>query len=293
MCRWLAYSGPEIYLEDLIIKPSRSLLVQSRFARENYVENMPGLPDGAFPTNGDGFGVAWYGDREQPGLYRDLRPAWSDRNLVNLAEQIKSGLFLAHLRAAYHGLVQRTNSHPFRHRRWTFQHNGEISGFVHIKRTLQFAVDEELFPRIQGTTDSETAFFLALSFGLNEDPKGAMERMVGFVERHQRQAGIDQPFRLTCAFSDGTTLYGIRYATDAKAKTLYYNKTDDCLDDVINEARDTPRGGTVLLSEPIDDCPGNWVEVPSGSFVTVADGQVQVEKFQPAPPGGPDPVGHG
>jgi len=132
MCRWLAYSGPEIYLEDLIIKPSRSLLVQSRFARENYVKNMPGLPDGAFPTNGDGFGVAWYGEREHPGLYRDLRPAWSDRNLVNLAEQIKSGLFLAHLRAAYHGLVQRTNSHPFRHGCWTFQHNGEILSLIHI-----------------------------------------------------------------------------------------------------------------------------------------------------------------
>jgi len=281
MCRWLAYSGPEIHLEDLIIKPSRSLLVQSRFARENYVENMPGLPDGAFPTNGDGFGVAWYGDREQPGLYRDLRPAWSDRNLVNLAEQIRSGLFLAHLRAAYHGLVQRTNSHPFRHERWTFQHNGEISGFEHIKRTLQFAVDDALFPRIQGTTDSETAFFLALSFGLKDDPQGAMERMVGFVEHHQQQAGIDQPFRLTCAYSDGTTLYGIRYATDAKAKTLYYNKSDDCLEDVMNEATDTPRGGTVLLSEPIDDCPGNWIAVPQSSFVSVRGPDVELQPFRP------------
>ena len=293
MCRWLAYSGPEIYLEDLIIKPSRSLLVQSRFARENFVENMPGLPDGAFPTNGDGFGVAWYGERERPGLYRDLRPAWSDRNLVNLAEQIKSGLFLAHLRAAYHGLVQRTNSHPFRQGCWTFQHNGEISGFERIKRTLQFAVDDDLFPCILGTTDSETAFLLALSFGLDRDPQGAMERMVGFVEHHQHQAGIDQPFRLTCAFSNGRRLYAIRHATDDKPKTLYYNKSPDCLDDVMNEATDNPPAGTVLLSEPIDDCPDNWVEVPSGSFVTVADGQVQVEPFRPIPPGGPDPVKQG
>ena len=285
MCRWLAYSGPEIYLEDLIIKPSRSLLVQSRFARENYVENLPGLPDGAFPTNGDGFGVAWYGDREQPGLYRDLRPAWSDRNLVNLAEQIKSGLFLAHLRAAYHGLVQRTNSHPFRHGCWTFQHNGEISSFEQIKRSLQFAVRPDLFQYIQGTTDSETAFFLAITFGLQDDPKGAMERMVGFVESEQEKAGITEPFRLTCAFCDGKTLYAIRYSTDGKPKTLYYNRSSAGLDDVINDEAETPSSGTILLSEPIDDCPGNWQEVPPASFVSVRDSEVRIEPFAPIPPG--------
>jgi glutamine amidotransferase len=284
MCRWLAYSGPEIYLEDLIIKPSRSLLVQSRFARENYVENIQGLPDGAFPTNGDGFGVAWYGERDQPGLYRDLRPAWSDRNLVNLAEQIKSGLFFAHLRAAYHGLVQRTNSHPFRHGRWTFQHNGEISGFEEIRRSLQMAVAPELFKSIQGTTDSETAFFLALTLGLASDPKGAMERMVGFVEQEQVRAGIRAPFRLTCAFSDGERIYAIRYSTDGKPKTLYHNHSDKGLSEVLYENSDSRGRGTILLSEPIDDCPENWVSVPSGSFVTVCDGQVQTEAFLPSRP---------
>ncbi len=285
MCRWLAYSGPEIYLEDLIIKPSRSLLVQSRFARENYVKDMPGLPDGAFPTNGDGFGVAWYSERDKPGLYRDLRPAWSDRNLVNLAEQIKSGLFLAHLRAAYFGLVQRTNSHPFRHGCWTFQHNGEISGFARIKRPLQFAVDEALFPHIQGTTDTETAFFLALTFGLlDDDPKGAMEKMVGFVEQTQKEAGITDPFRLTCAFSDGKKLYAVRHSTDDTPKTLYYNRSSEGLSDVISEEAHRPSSGTILLSEPIDDCPDNWQAVPPGSFVSVADSRVQIEKFVPRLP---------
>ena len=151
---------------------------------------MPGLPDGAFP---DQWRWLWR------GLVRRARPAGSvsrsavrrgrTANLVNLAEQIKSGLFLAHLRAAYHGLVQRTNSHPFRHGCWTFQHNGEISDFDKIKRSLQMAVDPDLFIRIQGTTDSETAFYLALSLGLDDNPQKAMERMVGLVESEQRKAG--------------------------------------------------------------------------------------------------------
>ena len=284
MCRWLAYSGPEIYLEDLIIKPSRSLLVQSRFARENFVENIQGLPDGAFPTNGDGFGVAWYGERDRPGLYRDLRPAWSDRNLVNLAEQIRSGLFLAHLRAAYHGLVQRSNSHPFRHGRWTFQHNGEISGFEQIKRSLQMEVDPELFVQIRGTTDTETAFYLALTLGLDNDPKGAMERMVGLVEQEQERAGISEPFRLTCAFCDGQRLYAIRYSTDGKPKTLYHNRAGRGLSDVLSDEAGRPGPGTVLLSEPIDDCPENWDSVPPSRFVTVEGGEVRQQAFQPRAP---------
>ena len=30
-------------------------------------------------VNADGFGLAWYGERPEPGLYRDVMPAWSDR----------------------------------------------------------------------------------------------------------------------------------------------------------------------------------------------------------------------
>ncbi len=279
MCRWLAYSGPQIYLEDLITRPSRSLLVQSRFARENYVEGLEGVPDGAFPTNGDGFGVAWYGERDTPGLYRDMLPAWSDRNLVDLTAQIRSGLFLAHLRAAYHGIVQRTNSHPFRYRHWVFQHNGEISGFETVKRRLQFAVAEELFPYIKGTTDTETAFYLALTFGLEADPLAAMRQMVRFVEQAQRDAGIAEPFRLTCAFSDGKRLFAVRHATHGPAKTLYYNRRPQDLEDILCETAETPSQGVTLLSEPIDECPENWVSVPPNSFVQVESGRVRVQPF--------------
>jgi len=279
MCRWLAYQGPPIFLEDLIIKPTRSLLVQSRFARENFVEGMPGIPDGAFPTNGDGFGIAWYGEREEPGLYRDFKPAWSDRNLINLSAQIKSGLFMAHLRAAYHGIVQRTNSHPFRYHNWVFQHNGEISGFELIKQNLHCRLPTQYFSAIQGSTDTETAFYLALACGLQDNPKEAMLEMVRIVEAQQQQHDIDEPFRLTCAFSDGQALYAIRYSTDDKPKTLYYNETRHALDEIIQGQ--TVIDGTVLLSEPVDDCSDYWREVPNASFVEVRNNQVTISDFRP------------
>ena len=48
MCRWLAYSGTPIRLEELLVQRDRSLIDQSLNSRL-----------GATTTNGDGFGVGW------------------------------------------------------------------------------------------------------------------------------------------------------------------------------------------------------------------------------------------
>ncbi len=57
MCRWLAYSGPPIFLDTVLFKPENSLIRQSLQARES-----------RSVTNGDGFGVGWYGHHDKPGL---------------------------------------------------------------------------------------------------------------------------------------------------------------------------------------------------------------------------------
>ena len=85
MCRWLAYTGAEVFLEQLIFEPENSLARQSLSAQHTN-----------WPTNGDGFGVGWYGTRDEPGLFRDVLPAWNDSNLRNVSAQIQSGLFFAH-----------------------------------------------------------------------------------------------------------------------------------------------------------------------------------------------------
>lgn len=280
MCRWLAYSGPPIYLEELIVKPSRSLLVQSRFARENFVENIEGLPDGAFPTNGDGFGIGWYDEKPEPGVYRDLRPAWADENLLHLSAHIRSALFIAHLRAAYHSIVQRTNSHPFNYRKWLFMHNGEISGYPLIKRHLQMQVREDLFPLIKGTTDSETAFYLAITLGLEDHPKQAMEAMIGMVEVAREKAGIDQPVRFTCAMTDGNNIYAVRYSSDRKSKTMYVNHDRAGIEELIGEGT-PPQPAHIVLSEPLDEFGERWKEVPESSFVKVCGGDLEIETFSP------------
>ena len=163
MCRWLAYSGSPLPIEDLIIKPQHSLIDQSLHSQL-----------GAETTNGDGFGVGWYDDRDTPAVFHSVEPAWNDRNLRELAGHVTSPLVFAHIRASTGTAIQQTNCHPFRHGRWLWMHNGLIRDFHEVKRDLVLAVDPSLYPSIEGSTDSEVFFYVALSLGLDaaEDPGG-------------------------------------------------------------------------------------------------------------------------
>ncbi len=281
MCRWLAYSGPEIYMDTLLLRPKHSLLMQSRFARQNYVTGLPDFPDGAFPTNGDGFGFGWYGEQRDPGLYRELRPAWSDENFASLARNIKSRLFMAHLRAAYDGIVQRTNSHPFAHDRFLFQHNGEVMDFACMRRELMLELDPRYFNCVHGTTDSEVCFYLALTLGMAEDVKTGLERMTGRIEQARLAHGISGPFRLTCAVADGQALYAVRYSSDHQSKTLYINDGPDALRRMVSQQEELPETGHLVLSEPLDDCDRDWLLLEESSFVEIRGDKVEVTQFTP------------
>jgi len=137
---------------------------------------------GAEATNGDGFGIGWYDEMPTPGIFRSIEPAWNDQNLRELAGHIASGHFFAHIRAAIGSAVQQTNCHPFRPGRWLFMHNGFIANFATVKRDLVLAVDESLYPEIKGQADTEILFYLALTFGLEDDPPEAVALTIGLVE---------------------------------------------------------------------------------------------------------------
>jgi len=270
MCRWIAYSGPALRLDTVLLRPHHSLIDQSLRARLNRL-----------PTNADGFGVAWYGDFEEPGLYRDVRPAWNDENLRQVARHVESPLFLAHVRAATGTAVQRSNCHPFLHGRWAFQHNGQIPDFVRVRRALAFDVAPEIFPDLLGTTDSELMFLLAVTLGLAEDPRGALQRMVGRVERACREAGIAKPVHFTAALADGTRLYVVRYSTEGDPATAFLSRDLRCLKDLHGDYDALPPGGLVVVSEPLDDLEDNWKTIPPSSFCTIEGDEVDVVRFEP------------
>lgn len=271
MCRWLGYTGASISLEEVLFKPKNSLIDQSMSARSAET-----------PTNGDGFGVGWYGAKPLPGLFRSIRPAWNDFNLRDLAAQIDSHLFLAHVRATSQATVQETNCHPFRYKNWLFVHNGEIHGIEKFRKRLVEAVSDELFTSILGTTDSEVMFYLALTFGLEKDPQGALMRMAGFVEQVAKKHGVPETLWMTLGLTDGDTLYSVRYASDGKAPTLYYTRDIDDLYKVNPDLAGRFAPETRLIaSEPTGKARDVWLTVPESSFLRVRGTEIEVSPFKP------------
>jgi glutamine amidotransferase len=256
MCRWVAYLGEPIFLDEFVTAPRQSLVVQSRHSRE--ARNA---------VNGDGFGLGWYGEREEPGLFRDVRPAWSDENLLSLARQIKSCLFFAHVRASTGTATTRANCHPFRYDNWMFMHNGSIGNWDLVRRKIEMAIPDALFVHRQGTTDSEVIFLLMIANGLEADPQRACAKTMRFIDGTMRDAGARDPLRVTAAFSDGRRVYALRHASDAAPETLYVRD------------RKT-RAGTLIVSEPLDDGRDDWKAVPPQSLVTVGPEGLSIAPFQ-------------
>ena len=273
MCRWLAYSGTPVRLSAILLEPSHSLIDQSRNATLS-----------STTTNGDGFGIGWYGFGETPGVFHSVEPAWSDRNLTELAAHLVSPLVFAHIRASTGSAVQKTNCHPFRHRSWLWMHNGRIRDFPRIRRDLALSVDPSLFARMEGSTDTELFFYLALSLGLESDPPGAVERAVGLIEKMGRERGIADPVEMTVATTDGRTVWVFRYASDGVSPSLFYSTSLATLRlqhpdvAVLQELSDETR---LVVSEPVGSLAGAWNEVPESTCGIIQPGDDELRPFRP------------
>ena len=274
MCRWLAYSGSPILLEELLLKPEYSLIDQSLHSRF-----------GVETTNGDGFGVGWYGtNTDTPAVFRSVEPAWNDRNLREVAGYVESPLFLAHIRASTGTAVQQTNCHPFRYGRWLWVHNGLVRDFPRLKRDLALAVDESLYSSIQGSTDSELLFYLAITLGLEDDPPGAVEQMVGLVEEAGRRHGTEHPLQMTIGTTDGKSVWAFRYSSERRSRSLYFSTDMRTVREMyperprLQEVSDETR---IIVSEPIVELAGAWNEVPESSYGVVQEGEDELRPFRP------------
>jgi len=271
MCRWMAWSGQSGLIDELLFKPPHGLIDQSLHSRM-----------GAERTNGDGFGLGWYADLPQPGVFRDTMPAWNDANLRSLAEQIRSPLFMAHVRASTGTATTRLNCHPFRYGRFLFMHNGKIGGYSLLRRELEYLIKPEYYLSREGSTDSELFFYLLLGNGLARDARGAFQRTVADVLEVMQRQEIDEPLRLTAAVADGRRIMAGRWGSDGQAPTLFYGTGSDFWIEQGDVRFIEGSGSVIVLSEPLDSVNNSWREVPEGSFLTVDDTKVTVTPFTPA-----------
>jgi predicted glutamine amidotransferase len=274
MCRWMAWSGQSLLIEELLFKPKHGLIDQSLHSRL-----------GVETTNGDGFGLGWYGTATpEPALYHSVAPAWGDANLRELAGHVESHMFLAHVRATTGTAIQQTNCHPFRRGRWLMVHNGVINGWEQVRRDLMLAVAPELFPTIQGSTDSEVLFHLALTYGLEQDPVDAMERAIGFVEATAARHGVENAIQASVGVSDGERVWAFRYSTERKSRSLFVSAEVSAIQQLnidnarLARLRDEDR---VIVSEPLADLPGVWAEIPESTVMIIQPGPDESRPFEP------------
>jgi len=274
----MAYSGEPILADTLLFRPEHSIIDQSLHARL-----------GGFTTNGDGFGIGWYdGESATPALFKSTHPAWNDENLREVATRIRTPLLFAHVRASSGTPVERANCHPFRHGRWLFMHNGSLASFPTVKRDLLMAVDPSLYPGIEGSTDTEALFHLALTFGLEDDPPAAMARAVGLVEDVGRRHSVEYPVHMTVATTDGESLWVFRYSSEKATSSLYSSSDVSQVRALYPDLAALDQLGPdtrFVVSEPLKDLPGVWDEVPEASWALIRGRDQDSRPFQPVVPG--------
>jgi predicted glutamine amidotransferase len=159
-----------------------------------------------------------------------------------------------------------------------------VNDFGRVKRELTLAVDESLYPYMEGSTDSELLFYLALTLGLEEDPPGAVERMVGLVEEVGHRHGTEHPIQMTIATTDGKSVWAFRYSSEGKSRSLYYSNDVRTVRQLhperlrLHELSDETR---IIVSEPLVELAGAWTEVPESSYGVVQDGEDELHPFRP------------
>ena len=237
MCRHLAYVGPPVALDALLLRPAHSLLRQASAPRLQVATH----------DNPDGFGAGWYADgAATPERYRTATPMWADERFLALAAGIHAGAVLAAVRNATPGsVIEVTGNAPFTSGPWLFSHNGYVAGFrTGVADELRARTSAHRLAGIEGDTDSEALFALVL----DHLDRGctAIDALAATVATARELGGG----YLNLLLTDGHAI-----AATAVGNSLF----------VLDRA-----GARVVASEPFDDDPA-WQAVPDGSTV-VADG---------------------
>jgi predicted glutamine amidotransferase len=276
MCRFVAYLGKPIVVDELLLKPANSLVHQSYNAGEMSVT-----------LNGDGFGLGYYVHHisERPGLFRSITPAWNNNNLLYNASLIQTDCLFAHVRAASEGGISENNSHPFHFEQFLMMHNGGIPGFRRIKRKLLSLLSDDLFLWIQGQTDSEHFFALLMQHvnemrdsgpPLSEDQiKQCFQNTYDVVQQLKVEAGIgDEVSTFNIMVTDGYRIFGTRFSSnpEKEARSLYYStgSSFQCKDGKSRMVQDDSGTKAVLIvSEKLNDSEEEWLPIPQNHFVAV------------------------
>lgn len=160
MCRVLAYVGPDLPLESLLLTPDNSLLNQTLDPELHPLLQLAGW----------GFG-AWSDGFVRPGeplIYRRPVAAFYDDNAEGIIPSLQASTLLAHVRAAGYdagAVLVDENCHPFSMNGtpWIMAQNGALPNWKQLQRELLPHCHDEFLSQMRGTTDTEFLYVLLMS----------------------------------------------------------------------------------------------------------------------------------
>ncbi|MCL9684784.1 class II glutamine amidotransferase [Legionella maioricensis] len=273
MCRIVAYLGRPAVLQDILVTPKNSIVMQSLHARETDLR-----------VNGDGFGLGWYvpAISPEPALFTSISPAWNDRNLLNLTAKTQSPCFFAHVRSASSGGVTKFNCHPFIHGEWMFMHNGEINNFVLVKRHIRHLLDDDIYDWIQGETDSEHLFALFLQLAKGRDLNqlsvvgDVLQETLQKIAEVIKEFGKKGPSYYNICMTDGQRIIATRYCTHEKKKNLTFHYLEGYI--FAEEGKwlkeEGPPSFIIVSSEKFNDLAEGWEDIPPQHMMLVDENKM-------------------
>lgn len=284
MCRFICYLGPSMLPHELVFNTQNSLIYQSKYARKRQE-----------PVNGDGFGFGWYPEHDDPnpGLFKSIEPAWSNRNLFFAASKIKTSCFFAHVRDASEELpVTQTNCHPFYFGKFLWMHNGWLKDFHLMKRSIIKKLSDRAYLSIEGNTDSEYAFALFLdkiNFACDisvTQMEAALLEVIEDIRCIREKLQIDSEAQMNFAVTNGQSMVASRYTTpgNEQAASLFqfqgqitvennqvqFNSVDSCENNT----------AVIIASEPLSNDKQHWRKVEPNHYLLAATAMdLQMKSF--------------
>lgn len=208
--------------------------------------------------NGDGFGIGWYNHEinDEPAVFRSVRPAWNDANLMSIASKVLSNCSIAHIRASTVGDVALANCHPFSCKEFLFVHNGTVHNFGAIRKKLLFSLNEPFFSQIKGQTDSEHIFAKLMQeledkAITTENLYLALKHTISYIGELFQEAVLEADYRINAVLTNGKITAVIRYShrEETVPHSLYFS--DTLLPD-----------GLLVASEKLTAGQNTWKEIP-------------------------------
>ncbi len=219
MCRVLAYIGPEIPVESLLLKPDNSLVNQTLDPERHPLLQLAGWGFGAWSEH--------LLKPDEPLLYRRPMAAFYDDNADGIIPSLQASTLLAHVRAADYNsttVLADENCHPFSYKEtpWIIAQNGDLPNWKLLQRELLPHCQDKYLEQMRGTTDTEFLYVLLLSLlesDSDEDVQAGFEKMLSVIVQAMKKLDLVELAKLKMALVAPNRIIGVNFGSGHHGET--------------------------------------------------------------------------